>query len=352
MKKSWKKIVGVVAFIALNAVVIAFTAANEFGNSKNATELSNVHINGWLLVPALGLFVLATIANIYKYVLMIRRSENKENKMRRAEAWKLAWRVVMLGKYYDNITPAAIGGQPFQIYYMHKNSKLSSGHATSIPIFGMIAGQIGFLILAIPFFIYNSIFGKNAALMTLAWVGLLFYAFWPVMIAGISFAPKATTKFLQFITKILAKVKIVKSREEALAKVESEVTEYAESVKMILKSRGLFAETIVLSVIYTALTIAIPYFVLTVFGGNVGFIECFMLTLAVTSSVYFVPTPGNAGAAEGTFYVVFSALSQGYVFWAMLVWRFFSYYIYILIGPLIYLAMQVEKKREKKFAKS
>ena len=135
---------------------------------------------------------------------------------------------------------------------------------------------------------------------------------------------------------------------DALKKIESEVTEYAKSVKMILKTRGLFFQTIILSACYQALMAAIPFFVLLAFGGNVGFFECFTTTLAVTSAVYFVPTPGNAGAAEGTFYVVFSALSQGYIFWAMLTWRFFSYYIYILVGPLIYLRMHWEKKHDTK----
>ena len=92
----------------------------------------------------------------------------------------------------------------------------------------------------------------------------------------------------------------------------------------------------------------IPFFVLTAFGGEMDFLPCFVTTVAVTAAVYFVPTPGNAGAAEGTFFVVFSALSQGYVFWAMLVWRFFSYYIYIMMGPIIYLKMHLEKKRKEK----
>ena len=86
---------------------------------------------------------------------------------------------------------------------------------------------------------------------------------------------------------------------------------------------------------------------MTAFGGNVDFLPCFVTTVAVTSAVYFVPTPGNAGAAEGTFFVVFSALSSGYVFWAMLIWRFFSYYIYIILGPIIYFVMHLERKRGK-----
>ena len=342
-KKSWKRTVGIVLFVILNVVVIAATAINEFGRSDSAAELSDVNLKWWLLIPAVLLFMAATLANVYKYVLMMRKSYEPGKRPGNAQIWKTAWQVVMLGKYYDNITPAAIGGQPFQIYYMHKESGLSSGHATSIPIFGMIAGQIGFLILAIPCFIVGMATGFRPALMTLAWIGLLFYAFWPAMVAGVSYFPKQTTKFLQFVTRILARIKIVKDREKALAQIESEVKEYAKSVDMIVKTRGLFLNTIFLSVLYQAAIMAIPFFVLTAFGGNVGFLGCLMTTLAVTSSVYFVPTPGNAGAAEGTFYLVFSSLSTGYVFWAMLMWRFFSYYIYIMIGPMIYLSKKLKK---------
>jgi uncharacterized membrane protein YbhN (UPF0104 family) len=43
--------------------------------------------------------------------------------------------------------------------------------------------------------------------------------------------------------------------------------------------------------------------------------------------------------------MVFSSLSSGYIFWAMLLWRFFSYYIYIIMGPIIYFVMHLEKKK-------
>ena len=117
-------------------------------------------------------------------------------------------------------------------------------------------------------------------------------------------------------------------------------------MRKILKTKGLFLKTVSLSVAFHILISMIPFFVLTAFGGDVDFLPCFVTTVAVTSAVYFIPTPGNAGAAEGTFFVVFSALSSGYIFWAMLVWRFFSYYIYIVMGPIIYYKMHLEKKRE------
>lgn len=326
--------------------VIAITAFSEFGNSQNAAKLSEVRMNWWFLIPAALCFLAAIVAEIYKYVLMMQEM-NKKATFDSKLAGKVARRTVLLGKYYDNITPAAIGGQPFQIHYMRKNSDLPSGVSTSIPIFGMIANQLGFIVIAAFCFLFGSITIDNAMLIGTACFGLLFYAFWPITVMIATFLPKATTELINIIVKFLHKIHIVKNYKTTVTKVEYEVNEYAKTVKRILKTRGLFVKTLLLSIAFNALVAMIPFFVLTAFGGNVGFLPCFVTTVAVTSAVYFIPTPGNAGAAEGAFFVVFSALSSGYVFWAMLVWRFFSYYIYILLGPIIYYRMHLEKKRGK-----
>lgn len=343
-RKRRRKIIFTILFILLNVGVIIATASSEFGNSQNAAKLSEIKIAWWLLIPAILCFVVAITIEISKYALMIRKMSSKEN-FEKVDGWKVARRTVLLGRYYDNITPASVGGQPFQIYYMRKNSGLSAGNSTSIPMFGMISIQISFIIIAVICFLFGGVAGDYPALIITAWIGLAFYAFWPVMVAGISFFPKATIKFIKWLVKVLAKIKIVKNREEALKKVEDEVGDYASSVKMILKSRGLFLKTILMSLVFNTLIASIPFFVLTAFGGDVGFWSCFGTTIAVMSAIYFVPTPGNSGAAEGTFFLVFSALSSGYVFWAMLIWRFFSYYIYIIMGPIIYFFQHLEKKR-------
>lgn len=351
-KKSWKKKLLIILFVIFNIAVIAATAINEYSRSTGAEKLENVVLNGWLLLPALLIFILATFVYVWRYEVMIRRYYPKDKPLARGETWKIAWRVAMLGRYYDNITPGAIGGQPFQIYYMHKKSGLSRGHATAVPIVGMIVGQIAFIILALVFFVVGNPMRDNPVLMVPAWLGLLFYAFWPVTVFFVNFFPKQTKKIIKFFVKILAKFKIVKNRAKALECVENETDEYVKSVRTIIKTRNLFANTILLSIVFHVLTSILPFFVLKAFGGDVGFLECFATTLVVTSAVYFVPTPGNAGAAEGAFYIVFSVLSDGYVFWAMLIWRFFSFYIYIIFGPITYFFMNLEKKRARLAEKS
>lgn len=346
-QKKWKRPLLIILFVLLNVAVIAATAIAEFGNSREAAELSEIKLKWWFLIPAVLCFLVAVLIDIDKYVLMIREMTKDKKTYKRREARKIARRTVLLGKYYDNITPAAVGGQPFQILYMRRNSNLPGGASTSIPIFGMISIQIAFILVAVVCFLFGGLFKTNPTLLFTALIGLLFYAFWPVMVAGVSFFPKATTRFLKSLVKLLAKLKIVKKRSELLEKVEKEAEEYAKSVKVILKTRGLFLKVILISFVYNILIASIPYFVLTAFGGDVDFMSCFITTIAVMAAIYFIPTPGNSGAAEGTFFVVFSALSTGYVFWAMLVWRFFSYYIYIIMGPIIYFFMHLEKRKNE-----
>ena len=343
-KKMMKKPILIVLFVLINIVVIAITAFSEFGNSQNAAQLSEVKINWWFLLPPVICFVLAMVAEISKYVLIMRSMAKKNFNVKRAH--KVARRTYFLGRYYDSITPAAIGGQPFQIYYMRKNSELPDGESTAIPVFAMIAGQIGFIIIAIFCFLFGSASIDNAVLIGTACFGLLFYAFWPVTVMIATFLPQATAELINIVVKFLAKVHIVKDQKKTTKRVEYEVNEYAKCVRMILKTRGLFLKTVLLSVTFHVLVSTIPFFVLTAFGGDVDFLPCFVTTVAVTSAVYFIPTPGNAGAAEGTFFVVFSALSSGYVFWAMLVWRFFSYYIYIIMGLVTYGIMNFERRKE------
>ena len=349
-KKILKKPLLIIFFILINIAVIAITAFSEFGNSENAAALSEVKINWWFLIPAAVCFLLAIIFEITKYVVLMYNMAEDKTDFDHKRARKIARRTVLLGKYYDNITPAAIGGQPFQIYYMRKNSKLKKGASTAIPIFGMISGQIGFIIIAVLCFLFGSLSINNAVLIGTACFGLIFYAFWPVTVMIATFLPKATKELIGIVVKLLAKMHIVKDKAATIAKTESEIDEYARSVRMILKTKGLFLKTVTLSVLFNTLISMIPFFVLTAFGGQVDFLPCFVTTVAVTSAVYFVPTPGNSGAAEGTFFVVFSALSSGYVFWAMLIWRFFSYYIYIILGPIIYFKIHLEKKRHKENA--
>lgn len=345
-KKTSKKPLLTIFFILINILVIAITAFSEFGNRENALKLSEIHIKWWLLIPATICFIIAISLEIYKYILLLRRTCHFDQLPESKKIPKIARRTVLIGRYYDNITPAAIGGQPFQIYYMNKFN-IPHGFATIIPIIGMISGQLGFLIIASLTFLFGSLTINNATLIATACFGLIFYAFGPITVMIATFLPKTTSEIITLSAKVLAKLHIIRDKNLTIKKAQYRASHYASCIKTIFKIRWLFLQTIIFSVLFHLLVCSIPFFVLTAFGGHVDFLPCFVTTVAVTSAVYFIPTPGNAGVAEGAFYIVFSALASGYVFWAMLTWRFFSYYIYIIMGVITYFFIHLDKENIK-----
>lgn len=334
-KPNWKKRIVVIAFIIFNAIVILWTALSELSKKEDAAKLSSIEINGWLLIPALLLFVIGISAEISKYFLMMKKCCDISD-------WKTARRAVLLGRYYDNLTPGAIGGQPFQIMYMNKQG-IKKGYNTIIPIVSLITTQLGFLIVAIFSFLFFS--GRlEPTILGLGILGLIFYAIFPAIVFLATFFPNILSNIINFFITILYKLRIVKNKKETLEKALKTVESYANCVKDILKRPKLALSVLALSVLFQVCITILPFFIITAFGGSIDFFTCFATILAVTSAVYIFPTPGNTGAAEISFASVFSSLTAGYIFWAMLFWRFFTFYVYILLGIIIYAIIAYEKK--------
>lgn len=339
-KPNIKKRILTVVFIAFNVGILFWIALSEFGDTGSHADLSSVHINGWLLIPAALLFIVGFGSECFKYALMTK-------KLGRQPDWRVGVRTTMLGRYYDNITPAAVGGQPFQIHYMYTHG-VKDGYAAMIPVIGLMSTQLGFLIVAFFTFV---LFGYtiDPVVMGTGLLGLIFYALLPVAVLVATFNPKLVKKIVSWGVALLAKVHIVKDRATAEAKTEASIEQYTNCVKKIIKNKKLTIIILALSVVFHISITALPFFILKAFGGEINFFACFATVLAITSSIYIIPTPGNAGAAESVFFLVFKSLTTGYVFWAVLFWRFFTYYIYIILGLIIYAFIAYEKKTGREF---
>jgi uncharacterized membrane protein YbhN (UPF0104 family) len=92
---------------------------------------------------------------------------------------------------------------------------------------------------------------------------------------------------------------------------------------------------------------ATPFFVLRAFGSSEYFIDTLTKTAYIYAGIAYIPTPGNAGAAEGTFYTIFRDLNSN-TFWGMAIWRFLTYYLFLLLGVGVYgynaLAPKIRKR--------
>lgn len=340
----WKKLRGFLFFVTINIIIVAYIAIREFGASaKGVKNLAKLDVNMAYLIFGVACFGTAVLMEYLKYRSMIITAEGRDDP-------RGAFECAVLGKYYDNITPLGAGGQPFQIMYLRKRG-LSTGTSAALPIAGFLVLQFSFVLIAAIVFIFNGSVTQNvAAIRISAYVGLAFYLLIPVCVVLFAFIPRTFGRMVCFAAKLLGKLHIVKDYDKAVSAIFGSLGEYTESLKLLRKSPHLFGKLMVYSIIYQVAILSIPFFVLRAFGGTNGWWTVFSLVVFIYAAITIIPTPGNSGAAEGSFYAVFSSLTSAYLFWAMLIWRLLVYYGWLILGLVIIArsAMPAKKAQVKR----
>jgi uncharacterized protein (TIRG00374 family) len=338
-----KKILKFAVFVAINISIVAYIAVKEFGrDAGNVQSIVKLDINMLYLLFAAACFGVALLMETLKYHAMMKAIGRTD--------LRGAYECAVLGKYYDNITPLGSGGQPFQIYYLKKRG-LTTGACAALPIAGFLALQAAFVLMAIVVFMFNGSVAENvAAIRITAYIGLAFYLFVPVCVVLLTVIPKAFGGMVRVCVKALNKMHIIKDYDITVESILGSLGEYRDSLKLLWKCRHLLIRLLFFSLIYFAAILSIPFFVLRAFGGTHSWWTVFSLTVFIYAAITVIPTPGNAGAAEGSFYAVFSSLTSGYLFWGVVIWRILCYYSWLALGLVTITgnAMRNRKRRDQR----
>lgn len=330
--------------LIFNIAVIAIIIIVEIFTNHERVDISTV-LSVWgenrsFFVLLFGLVALYFVLLAAKLNVLIRAMTNESH-------FKLALSTVVLGKYYDNITPFGSGGQPFQMFNLGK--KLDVGLATSIPIADFILGQMSFVIIAIIVCIVYPLSGNDFLRIT-AYIGIVAFAIVPIAVIAFSVFPSAITATAKFFCKIGHKLRLVKDLERAESKAESGVMRYCTSLRTVAKKWWALVISGILSGISWWVLCSLPYVVLRVCGINADYFDTVCMCFYVYSAITVVPTPGNAGAAEGAFYSVFRPLSGGFLFWGTALWRFCVYYLTLIMGFSVTVYQYIRPKCKKRTA--
>jgi uncharacterized protein (TIRG00374 family) len=193
-------------------------------------------------------------------------------------------------------------------------------------------------------------------------IGLSFSLIMPVIILLFSLMPRFTSKIVALVICIGNKLKIVKNPKATILKTYKTVIQNSRCIKRIAKNPLVFISTFLLSFCEHFSGCSIAYFVLKFFGFNWGggaldWAQVIQLVVIINIAISFIPTPGNAGAADLSFYMLFKtglAISNngvmfgGFAFPAMITWRILCYYSTVLIGFIfINIKTNADKKKLK-----
>lgn len=329
-KKSKKKL-WMYLFLLANITIVILLVFKEFQQDSDISlsDVNDLWAENWkyfifVIISPIMLLLLESL----KYVVMIYKTTGEFH-------FLLSLKVGILGKYYDNVTPLGSGGQPFQMYYLHKGG-VAGGVAGSLPIAGFFFTQLAFLTVCLILFISNGTIIADQTFKAVAYVGLALSVIVPFSLISFSLLPKATNRLIAATVNLLWRLKLVRHMDKVMNKVIHTLQGYQQSLIVLAKSKSTVVFTYVFSILYWLFLGMIPYYVIKSFGVNVSWYDSLTLTMYTYAAISFVPTPGNAGAAEFAFVMIFPFLTKNYMFWVMMLWRLSSYYFSILVGlPII-----------------
>ena len=271
--------------------------------------------------------------------------------MYKAEPLSRSIKVGIIGLYYGALTPFATGGQPMQVVYMHRN-KIPVGTSTCIVCIKFVVYELSlcaFYVVAMLLrgaYFYSS-HNQVFWLTTLGFVINLLAVFFIILTI---INKKLVLKMGNGLIRLLSKIRLVKDKEQAHESFEKTIDDYHTAASYISKYKLRAIGSFFISVINLGFLFVIPYFIYVAFGHTqYGLFDLFTMQAFLYLAVSFFPMPGSAGAAETGFYLFFSTFFVNVpVYIAMLIWRFLTYYLMLIVGSLLVVFEEVWAMRRQK----
>ncbi len=279
-------------------------------------------LKNWAIFTSLGLLLLSYLAGASRLVVLARLMGKRINFLRAVRAY-------ILGLFSAAVTPSG-SGNAIAIAFSLQRDGLKPPTAWSITIYTSVLDLLFFAWSAPLALLILGLTQKNSYSQLLLWValptGLLLLGLWYLLAFRLSWLNNfvATVFSLQFIKRW---------QRPALRFVKQLTVATATMTSGSLSSHLLLQ-------LATMLLHLSGYAILFVFAVSLGAKLTLWSTLAIVLLVsilsYMIPTPGGSGYLEFAVSFMFVQQSSASIITpAVLAWRGFSYYLNLILGPLL-----------------
>ncbi|WP_291634079.1 lysylphosphatidylglycerol synthase transmembrane domain-containing protein [Clostridium sp.] len=263
-------------------------------------------------------------------------------------------KLTFINIFLSNITPFATGGGFSQIYFLNKKD-ISIGDATAATTIKTVLPLIFFFITTPIILINNKAIFKIAPsssnsiyILALA----LIYILAAYGIYKILTNTNIIKKNLSKVLSLLQNKNIISNNrtDKFKTNIFLEIDIFALNINRFLKGNKKY---ILLSIIYMLLYLfalfMVPAILIRGVNSNISVSKIILIQIVLTFVTYFAPTPGATGVAEGGFTLMFSSfVEKNEIVSLTFLWRFFTMYLGMLIGLVIFYAEIAKTKLKRK----
>ncbi|MFW6281998.1 MAG: lysylphosphatidylglycerol synthase transmembrane domain-containing protein [bacterium] len=247
--------------------------------------------------------------------------------------------IFLEARFVSHVTPFATGGGPFQIYFLKKVG-LDTAEASTVVLIQFVL-RVLFLSLStlLCLTIFSSAIDSEIIPESIFYILFSLILFLVILTTILIIFPGIMHKFINlvFSNEIIRRhLKNSYKIRKMIVRLKQEIFNFRKSFSLISQERWSLAAAGVCTVSYWLLIFSIAPIIFIGFGQPPNFIYSFVMQVLFFFIQPFMPTPGAAGIAELGFASLFiSFLPNNIIGLVTIIWRFFTYYIELLIGGFL-----------------
>ncbi|MBR1671353.1 MAG: flippase-like domain-containing protein [Fretibacterium sp.] len=325
---------GLIIFILLafgaNAVIIARSVNQETLSSLLAADKS-------MLLVALGVVFLAWACDAGRFCVLALAAEERVS-------FRMGIVLTWLNYFGSAVTPMQSGGGPFQVYVLYKKG-VPVGKGIAITL---IRTMLTILILSLavpaallwnPAILEGSRFLKGVVL----YVFVFILAVWALIVFTIA-RPDVFKRLGNAVILWLKKIRLIRSTRRVIGCIrwlDRETDNYILNFKLAFDSgKSWMALAVLLSVFHLLALFSVLPVLMHAVGLPFNYAQTVATQAVFMFILYFVPTPGASGVAEGGGALLYSTLMPSHMAGVMsIICRFFTDYLSIFMGIVVVIRM-------------
>lgn len=257
--------------------------------------------------------------------------------------FKDAFRLTLQTNFFNGITPFSLGGQPFQLYLLKKRNNIDYITGSNILFKDFYCYQIGFVIMSIIFFILNFIFKffvADTIMNKLILVGFIINFVIMLFLIYLPYSKSNYKSIILFSINVFSKIGLIKEKQKVLDNVNNGIKKFKSQINEVRNNIMLILRCSFLNILKIFGMGVVAYFSFKSIGVDISIFISIILVLFVYNMSSFIPVPGASGGVEYGFVSVFSSFLFGYsgimISVAMIIWRFLTYYLPLIVGGILF----------------
>ena len=230
------------------------------------------------------------------------------------------------------------------------------GYGTMAVTIRFITNQTMTSLIALVLYILNHDFVHQqlAGAIWIVRIGwLINFAAVPLVLLA-AFKRNWVQKFAEMLINRLDKMHIVRNKEAAISKVTEVLDTYHTALLDLMHSPGQILLQFACSTMGLLALFGTTVFVYYAFGlSGTPWYQILTISSLLFVSASYTPLPGASGAQEGGFLLYFRDIfKDGTIVLALLIWRFFTFYLYLIVGVFTIILEKIILRREARKCKN